>query len=197
MIFPRQHLKVMDELRRILQPANQSFVTELRQRWKTFCSKVQFYGVMKKVMRPPMTLDEVQQSIDLLKGLPVLFPSGVAPPKKLGQPSEALFHILTPSENAAAFLSRFPLSSPLLLIDEENFVISFGKNPVTTFSRDLLHEGVLYVLAYYYALHLTYPKCISTLLSVLQTEVLGDVLHEQDATASYKRALAEWKKFAN
>ncbi|KAG9281543.1 hypothetical protein AMEX_G61 [Astyanax mexicanus] len=54
--------------------------------------------------------EALQQSIDLLKGLPVLFPSGVAPPKKLGQPSEALFHILTPSENAAAFLSRFPLS---------------------------------------------------------------------------------------
>ncbi|KAI4898557.1 hypothetical protein NFI96_004316 [Prochilodus magdalenae] len=188
---------VMDELQRILQPSNHKYIGELKERWKVFCSKLQFYGVMKKIMRPPMTLDEVQQSIEILKGLPALFPSGVPPPKKLGQPSEALFHILMPSENAAAFLGRHPLSSPLLLIDQENCMITIGKNPVTTFPKDLLHEGILYVMAYYYALHLTYPKCIATLLSVLQTEVLGDVLHEQDSTASYKRALSEWKRFAN
>ncbi|KAI4894750.1 hypothetical protein NFI96_033825, partial [Prochilodus magdalenae] len=185
---------VMDELQRILQPSNHKYIGELKERWKVFCSKLQFYGVMKKIMRPPMTLDEVQQSIEILKGLPALFPSGVPPPKKLGQPSEALFHILMPSENAAAFLGRHPLSSPLLLIDQENCMITIGKNPVTTFPKDLLHEGILYVMAYYYALHLTYPKCIATLLSVLQTEVLGDVLHEQDSTASYKRALSEWKR---
>ncbi|XP_076874383.1 uncharacterized protein LOC143524273 isoform X2 [Brachyhypopomus gauderio] len=77
---------VMDELGRILQPSNQNYVTELRKWWKVlFCSKIQFYGVMKKVMKPPMTLDEVHQSIEILKALPALFPSGVAPPKKLGQ----------------------------------------------------------------------------------------------------------------
>ncbi|CAB1428102.1 unnamed protein product, partial [Pleuronectes platessa] len=45
-----------------------------------------------------------------------------------------------------------------------------GKTPVTTFTMDGLNEDFLYVMAYYYALHMTYPKCISTLLSVLQTE---------------------------
>ncbi|KAI4881948.1 hypothetical protein NFI96_017380, partial [Prochilodus magdalenae] len=175
-------------------------IGELKGRWKVFGSKSQFYGVMKKVMRPPMTLDEVQPCIEIWKGLPALFPSGVPPPKKLGQPSEALFHILmisVPSENAAAFLGRHPLSCPLLLIHQENCMIAIGKNPVTAFPKDLLHKGFLYVMAFYYALHLTYPKCIATLLSVLQTEVLGDVLHEQDSTASYKRALSEWKRFAN
>lgn len=70
-----------------------------------------------------------------------------------------------------------------------------GTTPVVTFEKDLLHEGPLYLLAYYYAFHLTYPKCIATLLSVLQTQVLGDVIHEQDATSSYKKAIHEWKMF--
>ena len=51
-------LQVMDELQRILQPSNHKYIGELKERWKVFCSKLQFYGVMKKVMRPPMTLDE-------------------------------------------------------------------------------------------------------------------------------------------
>ena len=36
--------------------------------------------------------------------------------------------------------------------------------------------------AYYYALHLTYPKCASTVLSVLQTEVLRDAMREMPPT---------------
>jgi len=75
-------------------------------------------------------------------------------------------------------------------------MVVVGTTPVVTFEKDLLHEGLLYLLAYYYAFHLTYPRCIATLLSVLQTEVLVDVLHEQDATPSYKKAIQEWKMFA-
>lgn len=43
-------------------------------------------------------------------------------------------------------------------------------------------------MAYYYTLHLTYPKCVATLLSVIQTEIL-------DMTTSYKKAMTEWKDF--
>lgn len=50
-------------------------------------------------------------------------------------------------------------------------------------------------MAYYYTLHLTYPKCVATLLSVIQTEILQDAIHDRDATASYKKAMAEWKDF--
>ena len=58
-------------------------------------------------------------------------------------------------------------------------MIAIGNTPVTTFTIDRLNEGLLYLMAYYYALHMTYPKCISTLLSVLQTEVLQDSIQDK------------------
>lgn len=42
-------------------------------------------------------------------------------------------------------------------------MIAIGKAPVTIFTMDRLNERLLYLMAYYYALHMTYPKCISTL----------------------------------
>ena len=74
-------------------------------------------------------------------------------------------------------------------------MIAIGNMPVTTFNIERFDEGLLYLMAYYYALHLTYPKCISTLLSVVQTEILLDSIHEQDLTPSYKKAISEWKSF--
>ncbi|XP_056094644.1 uncharacterized protein LOC130073199 [Rhinichthys klamathensis goyatoka] len=183
----------MDELRRIIEPNNCQYISEVKGRWETFYSKVQFYGVMKKVMKPPRTLNGVEHAIAVFTALPLLFPSGSAVPKKVVPISEALFHILTPSEDPDTFVHRRVLSSPVLLVGEENCMVVAGTTPVVTFEKDLLHEGLLYLLAYYYAFHLTYPKCIATLLSVLQTEVLVDVLHEQDATPSYKKAIHEWK----
>uniref|UniRef100_A0A3B3R2E9 Si:ch211-208g1.1 n=1 Tax=Paramormyrops kingsleyae TaxID=1676925 RepID=A0A3B3R2E9_9TELE len=47
----------MDELRRIIEPNNCQYISEVKDRWETFYSKVQFYGVMKKVMKPPRTLN--------------------------------------------------------------------------------------------------------------------------------------------
>ena len=49
--------QVLDELQRIIQPNNAHYISEMRKRWDDFYSKVQFYGVMKKVMKPPKTLD--------------------------------------------------------------------------------------------------------------------------------------------
>ena len=74
-------------------------------------------------------------------------------------------------------------------------MIAIGNMPVTAFSIERMDEGLLYLMVYYYALHLTYPKCISTLLSVLQTEILQDSIHEQDFTPFYKKAIGEWKSF--
>uniref|UniRef100_A0A3Q1HE25 Si:ch211-208g1.1 n=1 Tax=Acanthochromis polyacanthus TaxID=80966 RepID=A0A3Q1HE25_9TELE len=48
---------VLDELRRIIQPSNSRYISEMKERWENFYSKVQFYGVMKKAMKPPNTLD--------------------------------------------------------------------------------------------------------------------------------------------
>lgn len=76
-------------------------------------------------------------------------------------------------------------------------MLAIGTMPVVTFDRDHLKEGPVYLMAYYYVLHLTYPKCASTVLSVLQTEILHDAMHDGDATHSYKKALAQWKAFMN
>ena len=40
-----------------------------------------------------------------------------------------------------------------------------------------------------------YPKCVATLLSVIQTEVLLDKIRESDLTSFYKKSMAEWKAF--
>lgn len=54
---------------------------------------------------------------------------------------------------------------------------------------------MLYVLALYYAFHLTYPKFTATLFSVIQSEVLLDGVHSLDQTTAFKKALNEWRSF--
>ncbi|KAM7399880.1 hypothetical protein PAMP_019118 [Pampus punctatissimus] len=49
-------VRVMDELRRILDKDNSKFISEVKKRWADFCSMVQFYGVWRKVLKPPMSL---------------------------------------------------------------------------------------------------------------------------------------------
>ncbi|KAK1875371.1 Methionine aminopeptidase 2 [Dissostichus eleginoides] len=94
MMLQYQFLRVMSELRRLLDKDNHKYIAEVKKRWDDFVAKVQFYGVSKKAMKPPMTLDGVEFSIALFKALPTLFPSPAAPPKKLGHASEALIHVL-------------------------------------------------------------------------------------------------------
>ncbi|XP_063751442.1 uncharacterized protein LOC134872193 [Eleginops maclovinus] len=146
---------VLDELQRIIQPSNASYISEMKERWGNFCSKVSFYGVMKKAMKPPKTLDGVEHATAVFRALPLLFPSSFIPPKKLGASSEALFHVLTASEDPQSFLRQRPLSSPVLLLAEDTCMIAVGNMPVTTFDSSKFYEGLLYLLGYYYALHLT------------------------------------------
>ncbi|KAJ8358433.1 hypothetical protein AAFF_G00439970 [Aldrovandia affinis] len=49
---------VMDELRRILDRDNCQYIDEVKGRWADFCQKVQFYGVSKKILKPPMGMDK-------------------------------------------------------------------------------------------------------------------------------------------
>ncbi len=46
----------MDELRKIIKPDNCQYISEVKGSWETY-SNVQFYGVMKEVMKPPRTLN--------------------------------------------------------------------------------------------------------------------------------------------
>uniref|UniRef100_A0A3B5A8Q3 Si:ch211-208g1.1 n=1 Tax=Stegastes partitus TaxID=144197 RepID=A0A3B5A8Q3_9TELE len=43
---------VLDDLQRIIQPLNSRYMSEMKERWENFYSKVQFYAVMKKAMKP-------------------------------------------------------------------------------------------------------------------------------------------------
>lgn len=45
----------MDELRRIVGGTNSRYIEEVKGRWADFCAKVQFYGVWKKVLKPPFS----------------------------------------------------------------------------------------------------------------------------------------------
>ncbi|KAI4811628.1 hypothetical protein KUCAC02_014507 [Chaenocephalus aceratus] len=185
---------LMDELRRVFNQGNSHFLTELKTRWGTFCERAQFYGVFKKLMRPPQ-LDKVKHSIAMMKALPEMFPSPIAPPKKLRHASEAVLHVLESAEDPNTFLQTRPLSSPVVIICETNCILAIGTMPVLIFPKEDIHESVMYLVACYYTFHLTYPKCIATLLSVVQTEVLLDAIHDCDMTTSYKKAMADWKKF--
>ncbi|KAJ8361936.1 hypothetical protein AAFF_G00410650 [Aldrovandia affinis] len=51
-------VEVMDELRRILDRDNCQYIDEVKGRWADFCQKVQFYGVLKKILKPPMGMDK-------------------------------------------------------------------------------------------------------------------------------------------
>ncbi|XP_019212533.1 uncharacterized protein LOC109201347 isoform X2 [Oreochromis niloticus] len=187
----------MDELRRIVGGSNCKCIDQMKGRWAEFCSKVQFYGIWKKVLKPPLPLDVrgVEFTVTLFNALPSLFPSPTTPPKRLGSASEALLHILQPGEDAMLYLEKRPLSSPVLLFDGTTSIVAVGNIPVTTLPLEDFWEGMLVLMAYYYTLHLTYPKCVATVLSVIQTEVITDAIHDQDATCAYKKAVAEWKSF--
>ncbi|KAL4006467.1 hypothetical protein ACER0C_000319 [Sarotherodon galilaeus] len=185
----------LGELRRILDPHNNKFISQIKLRWEEFCSRVEFYGVSKKAMNPPMTMDKTEAHLALMKALPTLFPTPAHPPKKMGNASEAFLHVLKPTEDPDAVLQKRSLSCPVVMFDGCKCVIAVGNLPVTTFDKEKLGEAMIYVMAYFYALHLTYPKCVATLLSVIQTEVLQDAIHESDTTSSYRKALAEWHAF--
>lgn len=104
-------------------------------------------------------------------------------------------YVLQETEDPNSYLRKCPLSCPLLIVGPSNRLLAVGDVAITTFPKDKLTESALYLMAYYYTLHLTYPKCVATLLSVIQTEVLLDKIHERDLTSSYKKSMAEWKAF--
>ncbi|KAL2097882.1 hypothetical protein ACEWY4_007089 [Coilia grayii] len=181
---------LMDELCRIL--GNGNTVANLKNQWGTFCEKAQYYGVFKKAMKP--SLNKVKQGVAFIKALPSMFPSPVPPPKKLHNASETVLHVLE-SGDPNMYLQKRPITSPVCIIVNNTCILAVGPTPLLTFPIEDINNCVLYIMACYYTFHLTYPKCIATLLSVLQTEVLKDKIHEQDLTPSYKKAMLEFSSF--
>ncbi|XP_071340450.1 uncharacterized protein [Trachinotus anak] len=143
----------MDELRRIVGGTNSRYIEEVKGRWADFCARVQFYGVWKKVLKPPFPLDVcsgklifhmhvcidiyttfklfcssfyslVDFTLALFNALPSLFPSSTSPPKRLGNSCEALLHTLKSGEDPTLYLEKHPLSSPVLLFDGSTTIVA-------------------------------------------------------------------------
>ncbi|KAM9408140.1 uncharacterized protein KZ484_024336 [Pholidichthys leucotaenia] len=184
---------VLEELRRIVDKDNRRYVIELKERWENCRTKLAFYGVYKKTMKPPLGLPADEQAIELMMSLPVMFPSGHPAPKKMSSPSEALIHVLQSTEAPEPYLRKRTLATPFVLVGPSDCFVCAGSIPIAKFERSRLSESCLFIMAYYYCFHMTYPKCISSVLSFLQTEVLGDAIHEKDQTVSFKRAKADWQ----
>ncbi|XP_034052146.1 uncharacterized protein LOC117532765 isoform X1 [Gymnodraco acuticeps] len=100
------------------------------------------------------------QAIALIKALPSMFPSPTAPPKKLGSASEALFHVLEPSEDPNTFLQKRPITSPVIL-DSTNLLLAVGKITLMTLPREMMHEAPLILMGCFYTFHLTQMCCSS------------------------------------
>uniref|UniRef100_A0AAV2KZP0 Uncharacterized protein n=1 Tax=Knipowitschia caucasica TaxID=637954 RepID=A0AAV2KZP0_KNICA len=107
----------LGELRRILEPENKKFISQIKLRWEEFCSRVEFYGVSKKAMKPPMTMDKTEAHLALMKALPTLFPSPAHPPKKMGTPCQAFLHVLKPTEDPDSVLQKRSLPCPVVVFD--------------------------------------------------------------------------------
>ncbi|KAJ4922020.1 hypothetical protein JOQ06_004039 [Pogonophryne albipinna] len=94
-------------------------------------------------------------------------------------------------EDPSSYLKKRPLPCPVLIVSSSSCLLAIGDAPIATFPKQDIAVGAVYLMAYYYAFHPTYPKCVATLLSVIQTEILLD----KDLTPSYKKGMAEWKAF--
>ncbi|CAM4684124.1 unnamed protein product [Leuciscus chuanchicus] len=127
---------------------------ELKGRWHDFCQKVQFFGVWKKALKPPMGMDKAEQALEILRVLPSLFPSTSVPPQRVRDASKALVHVLKETEDPNSYLKESPLSCPVLIVSPSNFLLAEGDVAITTFPKDKLTESALYLMAYYYTLHL-------------------------------------------
>uniref|UniRef100_A0AAV2M680 Uncharacterized protein n=1 Tax=Knipowitschia caucasica TaxID=637954 RepID=A0AAV2M680_KNICA len=101
-------MMAIDELCRIVGGTNTKYLLETKERWSDFSKKVQFFGIWKKAMTPPLPLDVhgADFMIGVLSALPSLFPSPAVPPKKMANASESLIHILKSEEDPALYLTK-------------------------------------------------------------------------------------------
>ncbi|KAJ4937986.1 hypothetical protein JOQ06_002613, partial [Pogonophryne albipinna] len=134
------YTQVLDKMGRILEAGNKNFTDQIKARWESFCENALFFGVWNKSLKSPMGLDKSGQAIALMKALPSMFPSPTAPPKRLGSASEALFHVLEPSEDPNTFLQKRPFTSPVILVDSTNLLLATEVLKDSIHERDLTHS---------------------------------------------------------
>ncbi|KAG9329654.1 hypothetical protein JZ751_003264 [Albula glossodonta] len=73
-------------------------------------------------------------------------PSPTAPPKKLGSASEGLVHVLEPSEDPDMFLQRWPITSPILLVESADLLLAVGTMPLITLPKEMIHQAPLILM---------------------------------------------------
>ncbi|KAG9331443.1 hypothetical protein JZ751_019148, partial [Albula glossodonta] len=105
-------------------------------------------------------------------------PSPTAPHKKLGSASEGLIRVLEPSEDPDMLLQRRPITSPILLVESADLLLAVGTMLLITLPKEMIHQAPLILMGCYYTFHLTYSKCLATLLSVIQIEVLKECINK-------------------
>ncbi|KAK1174716.1 hypothetical protein AOXY_G2276 [Acipenser oxyrinchus oxyrinchus] len=66
---------VLGELCRIVSKDNTAYIKDVKEHWDTFQSQAVFYGIMKKMMKPPMTFNTGKIYISLLFIYVILFSS--------------------------------------------------------------------------------------------------------------------------
>ncbi|KAL2102434.1 hypothetical protein ACEWY4_001602 [Coilia grayii] len=62
------------------------------------------------------------------------------------------------------YLQKRPITSPVCIIVNNTCILAVGPTPLLTFPIEDINNCVLYIMACYYTFHLTYPKCIATLI---------------------------------
>lgn len=64
-------------------------------------------------------------------------------------------YVFKEKEGPIDYLKKHPLSCPVLIVSSSNCLLAVGDVPKYTLPKDKVTEGVLYLMAYYHALHLT------------------------------------------
>ncbi|KAG9331533.1 hypothetical protein JZ751_018936, partial [Albula glossodonta] len=100
--------------------------------------------------------------MESLISLNVSFPN--CPPKKLGSASEGLIRVLEPCEDPDMLLQRWPITSPILLVESADLLLAVGTMLLITLPKEMIHQAPLILMGCYYTFHLTYSKCLATLL---------------------------------
>ncbi|KAG8005700.1 Trifunctional purine biosynthetic protein adenosine-3, partial [Nibea albiflora] len=79
----------------------------------------------------------------MIKALPEMFPSSIAPLKKLEHASDRMLHILESAEDPSSFLQARPLLSPVVIVCETNCIPAIGTVPELIFPKEDIADSAL------------------------------------------------------
>ena len=104
-----------------------------------------------------------------------------------------LFVCLSVYRRPNTFLQTRPLSSPVVVVCETNCILAIGTMPVLVFTKEDIYDCVMYLMACYYAFHLTYPKCNTPVCAADRSPLWRHPRPWYDFFL--QKGYIEWKKF--